>query len=104
MFKTGVFAEACREWRQKPALDKTWTNFKSDFTIAHNDHRKMQSTTANGAGYHQANSVMEEFVHDTTLQFANLAAAAAIDREVMTQLTKTNADLTQISRANDNDA
>jgi hypothetical protein len=95
VFKTGAFPEACREWRRRPHIDKTWANFTTDFTTAHNDYREMQTTTAGGSGYQQsAHMVMEEFVHNTTLEFANLAAATASDREVMQQLTKTNADLT----------
>ena len=95
VFKTGAFPESCREWRRQPNHEKTWGNFVTDFTAAHNDYREMQTTTTGGAGYQQANSVIEEFVHDTTIQFANLAAATASDREVMHQLTKTNADLTK---------
>ena len=95
VFATGIFPEACREWRRRASNTKTWDNFKIDFTAAHNDYREMQSTTTTGTGYHQAHSsILEEFVHDTTLSFANLATATQADRVVIQQLTTTNASLT----------
>ena len=31
----GVFKDACREWRRKPALDKTWGQFNLEFALAY---------------------------------------------------------------------
>eukprot|EP00957_Ditylum_brightwellii_P177398 13512574-Ditylum_brightwellii.AAC.1 len=29
--KTGMYKELLRRWREKPTVDKTWTNFKTFF-------------------------------------------------------------------------
>ena len=92
VYNTGLFPEACREWRRRPAGEKIWTNFKTHFSEAHNDYRLTQNT-AQTAGYHSANNAMEGFVSDTADAFANLATATASDRTMMTELTKTNTEL-----------
>jgi hypothetical protein len=65
VFSTGLFPEACREWRRTAADDKTWTNFKTLFYTAHDDLREQQTHTAQGGGYHQANQAMENFCLET---------------------------------------
>jgi hypothetical protein len=50
MFSTGLFPEACREWRRQPPAYTTWTNFKTDFAEAHLDLRLDPGTTQEG-GY-----------------------------------------------------
>jgi hypothetical protein len=56
VFQRGVFTDTCRDWRQLPFADKTWSNFKQDFAMAHQELRESQ-LTLQGAGYHAANSV-----------------------------------------------
>jgi hypothetical protein len=91
---TGLFRDACREWRRRPEVDKTWDNYKLHFTEAHQDWRLNQDT-AQGAGYHGANSAMDSFVNDTAKAFANLATATSCDRQMLSDLSTTNKDLTQ---------
>ena len=101
MFSTGVFADACREWRRRPAAEHTWDTFKTHFALAHEDNRLIQQHTTQGGGFHQANNAMDAFVTETAGAFANLATAAASDRDVLKTLTNTNNDLLQQLAAKD---
>jgi hypothetical protein len=100
MFSTGLLPEACREWRRKPGIDKTWANFKTDFAEAHHDLRLAQGTTQEG-GYHGANNAMDSFVNNTADAFANLATATASDRQMLADLTASNKKLTEQLAAKD---
>jgi hypothetical protein len=42
VFNTGMFPEACQDWRKLPAIDKTWATFKIDFAEAYRDFRLSQ--------------------------------------------------------------
>ena len=94
VFSTGMFPEACREWRRRPGADQTWEHFKTSFAEAHADLRLSQQTTQ-GAGFHSANNAMDSFVNDTADAFANLATATASDRQLMADLAATNKALTK---------
>ena len=89
MYRTGMFPEACREWRRTPAAGQTWQAFKDDFTTAYTDFATLRSTTQS-AGYHNANNAMEAFANGTAEAFANLATAAAADRSMLSSLQATN--------------
>jgi hypothetical protein len=93
VFGTGMFPEACREWRRTAAIDKTWPNFKTMFYTAHDDLREQQQHTAQGGGYHQANQAMENFCIETAESIAQMANAATADRAVLTEITNTNTTL-----------
>jgi hypothetical protein len=58
IFATGHFMSACRQWNEKPAAEKTWTQFKSHFAVAHRQHKQMQGESAATAGYHSANAAV----------------------------------------------
>ena len=91
---TGLFEEECKKWRKKATADKTWDNFKTQFTEAHQDLRDSQRT-ARDAGY-QANSAEEEQEDQSmnALQaIEHLANATIEDRETIATLTKTNSEL-----------
>ena len=88
VFNTGIFTDACREWRRKPAADKTWATFKTHFAEAHQDYRQTE-TTARTAGYHSANNAMTTFGD----ALANLATTTASDRTLMSELQATNTEL-----------
>ena len=94
VFNTGLLPEACRDWRKKPADQKTWAIFKVDFADAHQDLRLSQGTAQEG-GYHSANNAMDAFVARTADAFANLATASAADRQTLANLTATNTELLQ---------
>ena len=45
IFASDAYPEACREWRKKTEVDKTWTNFKEDFASAYHDRCEASTTT-----------------------------------------------------------
>jgi hypothetical protein len=51
---------ACLRWNEKPAVEKTWTHFKSHFVAAHSQHKQMKGETADHAGFHSANAAMTQ--------------------------------------------
>jgi hypothetical protein len=89
IFNTGMFIEACREWRRRPEPEKTWPNFKAHFAQAHTDLGELNHTTQ-AAGYHNANNVVAHFVQETGDALANLATATAADRDMLRSLQATN--------------
>ena len=92
IFNTGVFSLDCKEWRKKPAVDKTWPNFQTFWTEKHMDYREEQ-TQMTGQGY-QANNVTHSN-QETIDAIACLATATAHDRAAMENLTATNLVLAQ---------
>jgi hypothetical protein len=58
IFVTGHLMSACRQWNEKHAIEKTWTQFKSHFAAAHRQHKQMQVKSAATAGYHSANAAI----------------------------------------------
>jgi hypothetical protein len=92
VFATGKFMSVCRRWNEKPAADKTWTQFKSHFAAAHRQHNQMKGETAAHAGFHSANAAMtqtEDHMADATIgALANLATATAADIGVVAALTQ----------------
>ena len=99
IFTTGMFPEACREWRRYTPANQTWVNFKTAFSLAHQELRDSQ-VTSNQAGYHNANAAYEhataafELQQETAAAIANLATATAADRSTVASLTSTNGKLT----------
>lgn len=94
IFNTGVFTDACWEWRRFHDDDKTWVELKAHFSNAHLEMRESQATTQS-AGYHGANHAHHNklYCHDEQPleAYANLVAA---DRHTVAQLTNTNNSLT----------
>jgi len=37
--KTGMFTDECKIWKRLPTLEKTWAQFKVDFTLTHSKQR-----------------------------------------------------------------
>jgi hypothetical protein len=96
-FATCHFMRACRRWNEKPTADKTWTQFKSHFTAAHRQHKKIQGESSATAGYHSANAAVtqneDQMAKATIGAVANMAAATAADRGVVAALTQANSRL-----------
>jgi hypothetical protein len=79
IIQTGLFTDACRDWRQRPAAQKTWPTFKADFSLPHQEMRESQTTTQ-GAGFHSANAALTaDFQQQTFEALANLATATESD-------------------------
>jgi hypothetical protein len=88
IFATGHFMSACRRWKEKLTIEKTWTQFKSHFVADHRQHKPMQGESAATAGYHSINAAV---THKATIgELANLATATAADRGVVAALTQAN--------------
>jgi hypothetical protein len=83
--KSGIYNDACKEWRRKPIADRTWTHFKAFFATEYNELKEQQKLNTNQNNFHGANSAI-----DFTTAIDSLAMAATSDRNVMTQLTLTN--------------
>ncbi len=92
IFTTSMFPEACREWRRRPIIEHTWSNFKAAFAEAHQDFRESQVTSPQ-FGYHNANAAFE-LQQDTATAIANLATATTANRATFSNLTATNSILT----------
>jgi hypothetical protein len=91
---TGMFIDACREWRRRPKDEKTWTNFKTHFAQAHTELGELTHTSQAG-GYHNANNAFTNFATNSGKALANLATATAADRDMLRSLQSTNAALIQ---------
>jgi hypothetical protein len=81
VFATGMFPEACRDWRRLPTVDKTWIRLKTDLAIAHQEFHDSQ-LTAHQTGYHSANTIQVDVnaMAQTADALANLATATASGR------------------------
>jgi hypothetical protein len=91
LFQTGLYTDACREWRRRDPGYRTWPHLKRDFALAHQELRESQ-VSAQNAGYHGAN-LAYDMQQETATALANLATATAQDRSTVSQLTSTNSQL-----------
>lgn len=72
---TGLFAMACRDWRQRPVIEHTMTNFQTHFRLADADRR--EDATAHDAGYHANIAQGLAEANGAALAASNAAAIAA---------------------------
>jgi len=91
LFSTGMFPDACRDWRRRPLIQQNWATFKVDFALAHQELRDSQ-VTSNQAGYQAANNAAYDTAsydiqQETALAIANRATATASDRSTVASLT-----------------
>jgi hypothetical protein len=94
VFNTGLFPDDCRMWQVLPAAQKTWTNIKIHFATAHREFLLMNQT-AQQSGFHSPNMMIEYHHYQGTADtIAQLAVAAASDRDTVATLTDINAKLT----------
>jgi hypothetical protein len=103
VFNTGFFPDACRAWQSRAIAEKTWAQFKLDFTTAYCEFH-LTNQNAQQAGLHSANIMIEqgcdESMQNTVNAIAQLATATASDRGTVETLTTTNAKLaTQLEAA-----
>jgi hypothetical protein len=81
---SGYYNDACKEWRKKTQIDKTWTNFKSFFAAEYHDLKEQQKVNTSQNNFQGANSVV-----DLSMALDNLAMAATADRDIVALLRKT---------------
>jgi hypothetical protein len=97
----------CRRWNEKHAIEKTWTQFKSNLAAAHRRHKQMQGEYAATAGYLSANAAVgqteDQMAEATIGALSNLATATAADRSVVAALTQANASLVKQLEDNSNE-
>ena len=97
IFKTGLYFEDCKAWNTKLNNEKTWTNFKAHFQRAqrllHDQLRttKQAGFTSNLAIQHHPNNTQPPPEYRDAL--VNLATSAAADRELLTKLATTVANI-----------
>jgi hypothetical protein len=107
IFATGHFMSPCRQWNEKHAIEKTWTQFKSHFAAAHRQQKQMQGESASTDGYHFANAAVghteDQMAEATIGALASLATATAADRGVVADLTQANARLAKQLEDNSNE-
>jgi hypothetical protein len=98
---------ACCRWNEKHHIEKTWTQSKSHFAVAHRQHKQMQGESTATAGYQSANAAngqTEDKLAEATIgALANLATATAADWGVVTTLTEANARLVKKLGDNSNE-
>jgi hypothetical protein len=97
IFATCHFMSACLRWKEKHAIEKTWTQIKSHFAAAHRQHKQVQGESAATAGYHSENAAVshneDQMAEATIVALSNLSTATAVDRGVVAALTQANARL-----------
>jgi hypothetical protein len=86
---SGFSNEVCKEWRKKPALDKTWTNFKHFFAAEYHALKEQQKVNMSQSNFHGANAIM-----DISTALDNLALAATADCNIVAPLTHNNQQAT----------
>ena len=95
---TGLYTDACKEWRRKPEDQKTWENFKRFFAEEYHDLKEQQRTTSMQAGYHQANMMEESDTSEFMNAFQNFAHAATTDKNTIAHLVEANAKLVESNK------
>ena len=84
---TGMYEEACKEWRQKGDSGKTWTNFKRHFVAEYHKIRE-QHRVLGKAGFNRS-----QIAHETTdmaTALDNLELAATAKRNIFSYLIAIN--------------
>jgi hypothetical protein len=72
--QSGIYNDACREWRRKALVDRTWTHFKAFFATEYNELKEQQKLNTNQNNFHGANSAI-----DLTTAIDYLAMVATSD-------------------------
>jgi uncharacterized protein (DUF433 family) len=95
---SGYYTEACKEWRRRPLLQKTWALFKTFFASEYHDLKEQKRLNGTQSNFHNANQAVE-LTADISTALDNLAMAATTDRDIVAQLTQANQALTAANRA-----
>ena len=80
-----MFTDNLKVWKILPAIDRTWTRFKHEFSLAHQDLR--ENTAVGRGAFGQVNTADQ----DTEIAevMAKLATTTAADRSIVTTLSAT---------------
>ena len=58
MLTTGLYSDKIKAYRQKTAGEKTWKNFKKNFSVAYHDMCGKQRLTTGMAKFHKTNATI----------------------------------------------
>ena len=97
MRNTRDFETALADWDKKPAVQKTWDNFKTHFKEAQQQLKRIRGPTMQQAGYHHANHLVEQLRKDMDNQ--NMELLSILHTAIETQTTT---EETQPSNISDN--
>jgi hypothetical protein len=75
---SGYYNDACKEWRKKPAQNKTWQEFKRFFAAEYHDLKEQQKVNTLQNNFQGANAA-----YDITTVLDNLALAATTNRDIV---------------------
>ena len=78
--KTGMSTEDCKAWKKRPAIEKTWTQLRIDFTRAHIELRETQDTSST-SGFHAKHA--QSLQQETAEEISNLVNTTLADRETI---------------------
>eukprot|EP00957_Ditylum_brightwellii_P180811 13774702-Ditylum_brightwellii.AAC.1 len=93
IFVTEAHNDACKEWRCKAPINKTWINFGTHFTDAHEELMELQGA-AKQAGY--TTNMAEVNIQEQTAEvLSQLYAATEEDRSAILNSMATNSNLTE---------
>ena len=90
---SGFYNDACKDWRKKPAEQKTWETFKRFFASEYHDLKEQQRVNTSTTSFHSANAAI-----DVSTALENLAMAASADRNIVEHLTNANEQLTATNK------
>ena len=96
---TGLYSLDCKNWRHKPATDRTWANFKILFAKVFKDAQDEGLTAqtsvyaANFCQLQEDEVTLLEMQQETATALANIVTATTSYRMTFITLTATNADL-----------
>ena len=85
LMEIDIFIDNLKLWKRLPPPDRTWTHFKTDFSLA---HQELHENTVVGQGlFGQANIVRND--PEIAEAMENFATTAETDRTTVTTLSST---------------
>ena len=91
---SGLYNDACKEWRHRVTTLQTWYHFKTFFATEYHDQKEQQRTTS-GQSQYFANAATDNGSINIVETLDNLALSATNDRDVLTALIESNKTLTK---------
>ena len=85
---TGYYNEACKDWRRKPEVNKTWVHLKQFFAAKYHNRKEQDKVNTAQNNFHSANSAL-----NITQALENLALSEISDCDIVAQLTKIDQQL-----------
>jgi hypothetical protein len=85
---------ACHRWNEKEPADKTWTNSKVHFAVAHRQYKQVQGESAANYGYQADNADVgqteDKMVEANIGELVNLETATSTARGIVATLIEAN--------------